>query len=132
MQGRSLSGRWRRVEPPTASRYVHAEAGYATEERWQKIVRDEHLKLIYAPYAADQRHIGGRRQPFALFDLVNDPGETENLIEDLPDDFQRLHDELKGWWQPASFDLFTDADSESMPPLAEETRRQLESLGYLQ
>lgn len=131
MQGRSLAARWEGGDAAAAPRYAHAEAGYATEGRWQKIVRDERYKLIYAPYAADQRHIGGRRQPFGLFDLAADPDETENLVDRGREEFRRLHDELRRWWVPESFDVLVDAGEDGETALSEETRRQLEALGYL-
>ncbi|MEZ5333584.1 MAG: sulfatase-like hydrolase/transferase [Thermoanaerobaculia bacterium] len=132
MQGKSLASHWSRegVEPVEHS-YAHAEAGYATEERWQKIVRDERFKLIYAPYAADQRHIGGHRQPFALYDLRADPGELVNLVDREPSDFQRLVTEVRRWWQPRSFDVFVDDGTDLDTSMSEETRQQLEALGYL-
>lgn len=132
MQGRSLARRWERGgEAPEGHVYAYAEAGYATEERWQKIIRDERFKLIYAPYAADQRHIGGHRQPFALYDLQADPGEVVNLMGGEEADFHRLVAELKRWWQPRSFDVMVDDGTDAEAPMSEETRQQLEALGYL-
>ncbi len=135
MQGRSLTprllGRERFSEEPL---YAHTEAGYATEGRWQKVVRDERYKLIYAPFRPDQRWIGGQQGAyFALFDLVEDPGETVNLADRLPEVVDRLEAELNLWWKPDSFQVLVDATaSEGPQELSEETRRQLEALGYLQ
>lgn len=134
MQGRSFRRRLLAPEPASASEpvYAYAEAGYATRGRWQKIVRDQRHKLIYAPFAAVQRFIGGRKQPFGLYDLVEDPGEEVNLIESEPEVFQRLHDQLRDWWVLESFDVRVDpADSQQGEGMTEETRKQLEALGYL-
>jgi choline-sulfatase len=129
MQGRSLVPRLTGRE--RAPGYARAEAGYATDGRWQKVIRDGRYKLIFAPYLADQRHIGGRGQPYALFDLTADPGETENLVESRPQEFARLHDALFEWWQPNSFPVLVDDETGTLPALTEETREQLEALGYL-
>lgn len=134
MQGRSFRRRLLAPEPASASEpvYAYAEAGYATRGRWQKIVRDQRYKLIYAPFAPVQRFIGGRKQPFGLYDLVEDPGEEVNLLESEPEVYQRLHDQLRDWWKIDSFDARVDpADDQDESGMSEETRRQLEALGYL-
>ncbi len=135
MQGRSLVPRLLgREQTSPEPLYAHTEAGYATEGRWQKVVRDERYKLIYAPFRSDQRWIGGRQGAhFALFDLVEDPGEIENLAERLPEVVDRLEAELVRWWKPDSFEVLVDGGaSEGEAEMSEETRRQLEALGYLQ
>ena len=135
MQGRSLTPRLLGQEDsgdgPT---YARSEAGYATEGRWQKIVRDERYKLIYAPYLSDQRWIGGGRDKyFALFDLTEDPAETVNLADERPEILERLQEEMIRWWKPNSFEVLVDeGGSETPEGMTEETRRQLEALGYLQ
>jgi len=132
MQGRSLMGRLR-GESGDEDGFSHAEAGYATEGRWQKIVRDDRYKLIYAPFSASQRFIGGRKQPFALYDLLADPMETTNLMETEPSAFERLKDELRAWWVPESFDALIDTgDTREAVEVQDETTEQLRALGYLQ
>lgn len=132
MQGRSLMPRLR-GEAGDENGFSHAEAGYATRGRWQKIVRDRRHKLIFAPYASAQRFIGGRKQPYALYDLIVDPGETENLLEREPEVFERLKSELYAWWRPDSFEVEIDTgDTRQETEVAAETIEQLKSLGYLQ
>lgn len=137
MQGRSLTPRLLGLDEPTvesAPIYSHSESGYATKRRWQKIVRDERHKLIYAPFESDQRWIGGRKGAyFALFDLVEDPAETTNLADREPEIVQRLSDELQRWWKPNQIDVLVDPPvSEETREMDEATRQQLEALGYLQ
>ncbi len=137
MQGRSLTPRLLGLDEPegeAAPFYSHSEAGYATKKRWQKIVRDERYKLIYAPYESDQRWIGGRKGAyFALFDLVEDPAETTNLADREPEIIQRLSDELKRWWKPDQIDVMVDEPvRDETREMDEATRRQLKALGYLQ
>jgi hypothetical protein len=122
-----------RGERDVTSAYAHAEAGYATEGRWQKIVRDARYKLIFAPFTAEQRYIGGRGQPYALFDLIADPMETVDLREREPEVFARLDTELYAWWKPDSFDPLLDPDdTREETEVSPETIEQLKALGYLQ
>lgn len=131
MQGRSLMPRLA-GEAGEVDRFVHAEAGYATLGRWQKIVRNRTHKLLFVPYSVPQRHVAGRRQPFALYDLVNDPGETENLVASEPEIFQQLKDEMWAWWVPESFDVMADVgDIRDDKEVSEETLENLRALGYI-
>lgn len=132
MQGKSLLPRLN-GEAGDEDGYSHSEAGYATKGRWQKIVRNQSHKLIYAPFEESQRHIGGRKQPFALFDLVNDPGETKNLMAEEPEIYEQLKAEMLVWWIPDSFDVLVDAnDTRTDTEVSPETLEQLKALGYLQ
>jgi arylsulfatase A-like enzyme len=131
LQGHSLMPRLR--GEAAAGVYSHAEAGYATEGRWQKIVRDARFKLIFAPFAAEQRYVGGPGQPYALYDVLADPMETRNLLDDEPDVFERLNTELYAWWKPDSFDPLVDPDDRrDETEVSPETIEQLKALGYLQ
>ena len=136
MQGRSLTGRMLGTEAPAEGPvYARSEAGYATEERWQKVIRDGRYKLIYAPFESDQRWIGSTSDKpwFALYDLEEDPGETRDLTAELPEVVDRLARALERWWKPDSFEVLVDPSAvESDQEMSEETRRQLEALGYLQ
>jgi len=132
MQGSSLMPRLL-GESDGADPYAHAEAGYATKGRWQKITRDGRYKLIYAPWVNPQRHIGGVGKPYALYDLAADPGETVNLAATEHAVFERLKTELYAWWKPDSFDALVDPDAElTEVEVSPETIEQLEALGYLQ
>ncbi|MDH3403042.1 MAG: sulfatase-like hydrolase/transferase [Acidobacteriota bacterium] len=133
MQARSLLPRLAGEAGDDEDGFSHAEAGYATEGRWQKIVRDQRYKLIFAPYSASQRYIGGRGRPYALYDLEADPGETVNLAESEPEIFARLKDELYAWWIRGSFDAEIDVDDvREEVEVSAETIEQLKALGYLQ
>jgi arylsulfatase A-like enzyme len=135
MQGRSLTGRMLGWGPDgNEPVYARSEAGYATKGRWQKIARDERYKLIFAPFRGDQRWIGGAPEiEYALFDLHQDPGETENLVDERPEEFARLKDELYRWWRPNQFDVLVDpAGSGAEGEMSEETSEQLKALGYLE
>ena len=132
MQARSLMPRLR-GEAGDEDGFSHAEAGYATKGRWQKIVRDRRYKLIFAPFTASQRFVGGRGRPYALYDLVEDPDETANLVESHPEEFERLKERLYAWWIPDSFDAEIDLDdTREETEVSEETIQQLKDLGYLQ
>lgn len=132
MQGRSLLPRLN-GEAGDLDGFSHSEAGYATEGRWQKIVRNQRHKLIYVPFAKPQRHIAGPRESFALFDLVDDPEETNNLMGQETEVFEELKDEMLAWWIPESFDVQVDVnDTREEAEVSPETLEQLKALGYLQ
>jgi len=132
MQGRSLLPRLDGIAGD-ADGFSHAEAGYATDGRWQKIARNQRYKLIFAPYSSSQRYIGGPGQEFALFDLVADPGETVNLMGSEPEVFETLRAEIWRWWLPNSFDALVDAgDTREETEVSSETIEQLKALGYIQ
>ena len=133
MQGRSLlsrlkgegGGRWQ---------FGFAEAGYAMDRNWQRIVRGERFKLIYAADWKDQRQITGERyQPLALFDLEKDPQETVNVMSEHPEELERLQRALGSWWEAPPFNVERDtATGDDDGEMSDVTRRQLEALGYLQ
>ena len=145
MQGRSLTPRLRgpvgtgqggKGDSLAGYRAGHAfsEAGWEGNNRWQKVVLDGRFKLIYAQSLPEQRWIAGEGVRFALFDLVNDPGETKNVAEEHPEDFERLQRVLWQWENADRFPVevgpLTDACGEERV-MEEETRALLESLGYL-
>ena len=137
MQGRSLTPRLRGQaaestgdDPPLA----FAEAGWETNNRWQKVVRDRRFKLIFAQSKPEQRWIGGEGVPFALYDLAADPGETENVAGDFPDERQRLEEALWRWESRERFPVELGGIDETCSEervMEGETRRLLEALGYL-
>lgn len=150
MQGHSLTPRLRGVEAPAPAVSADAtdaktgesrgpglafsEAGWETAGKWQKVVRDERFKLIYAQTRPEQRWIGGEGVRFTLFDLANDPGETVNVAEQFPEDLERLKRELARWNGAEPFDAMVDPTGETCGEersMDEETRKLLESLGYL-
>ena len=79
---------------------------YGTEKR---AVRWGDHKLIESKWGVE------------LYDLRRDPAERDNLADGLPDILTRLRPEL-----PA------ERDASEANTIDEETRRQLESLGYMQ
>lgn len=151
MQGRSLTPRLRGQAPPppppaegeegdpagaTARQpgLAFSEAGWETHNKWQKVVRDGRFKLIFAQTRPEQRWIGGEGVKFTLYDLVNDPGETTNVIDKFPQDAERLTRELWKWERAPKFNVETDQSGGAcgdQRQMDEETRKLLESLGYL-
>lgn len=134
MQGRSLAPRlWPGEGRPETPNYAFTEAGYGENRQWLKIVRDRRFKLTNATVAADQRWIGGPDVPWILYDLDNDPGELENVVEKFPAEFRRLRNALRDWWNQPPFDVEIDTGAEAEPrEMDERTREQLKALGYLQ
>ncbi|MDY7093354.1 MAG: sulfatase [Acidobacteriota bacterium] len=123
------AGAWQR--PPGLA---FAEAGWETRGKWQKVVRDDRFKLVFAQTRPEQRWIGGEGVRFTLFDLHNDPEETENVAEQFPEDLERLKRELARWNGAEPFDVLVDPDEETcgdQRSMDDETRKLLESLGYL-
>ena len=151
MQGRTLTPRLRGQAPPRASGAVadtasdnpaavldhpglaFSEAGWESHNKWQKIVRDSRFKLILAQTRPEQRFIGGEGVRFTLYDLVNDPGETENVIDKLPREAERLKKELWRWEKAPRFDVEVDTQGGTCGAreMDAETRKLLTSLGYL-
>lgn len=150
-QGRTLTPRLRGAAPPVSptappepepgapivARKVglaYSEAGWETHNKWQKIVRDGRFKLILAQTRPEQRWIGGEGVRFTLFDLQNDPDETVNVAEQFPQELERLKRELWLWERAPRFNAQTDTEGGTcgeQRTMDEETRKLLESLGYL-
>jgi arylsulfatase A-like enzyme len=131
MQGRSLAPRL--VGTTTDDAVAFAEAGWETGDRWQKVVRDRRHKLVFAASATDQRWIGGEGVPFVLYDLEADPGETTNVADREPQRVEELKRLLWRWNEAEPFPVLRDPPSCGDAPgeMSEETRRLLETLGYL-
>lgn len=150
MQGRTLTPRLRGQKEPEAradpgeeaavpgaqtAGLSFSEAGWETNNKWQKVVRDGRFKLIFAQTRPEQRWIGGEGVRFTLYDLANDPGETKNVIDQFPEDGERLTRELWKWDRAPRFDIETDAEGGScggeQRAVSKETEDLLRSLGYL-
>ncbi len=115
---------------------VFSEAGYAAARRWQRIATSRRFKLIHAPAKPDQKWIGGRGNPFALFDLDNDPGETENVADAHPEEVQQLKRALRRYWNAPTFDVLSEppgceGDTTDEGVMDPETEEQLRALGYI-
>jgi arylsulfatase A-like enzyme len=111
-----------------------SEAGWETNNKWQKVVRDGRFKLIYAQTRPEQRWIGGEGVRFTLFDLVNDPGETRNVADQHPQETERLTKELWKWDRAPRFQVEVDTEGGTCGDqrgVSKETEDLLRSLGYL-
>ncbi|HEX2254079.1 MAG TPA: sulfatase [Thermoanaerobaculia bacterium] len=135
MQGQTLTGRLRGDNGAAgATPHAFAEAGWEAHNKWQKIVRDERYKLIYAQTRPEQQWIGGPGVRFTLYDLENDPGETVNVAEANPEVTDRLTRELWAWERAERFPVAVEpaggqcADEREM---SGETAEVLKALGYL-
>lgn len=135
MQGRTLTPRLFGNPPVTDEDghvYAYTEAGYEVANKWQKIVRDERFKLIYAQTRPEQRWIGGEGVRFVLYDLKNDPGETKNVADQFPEDLTRLKRKLALWDRAPAFNVYTDPQTCGGERAADkQTIDLLKSLGYM-
>lgn len=133
-QGRSLLRHLgAEAERPREPDVVYSEAGYATHDNWQKVVRWGRWKLLMAPWEHDNRWIGGLRDRFTLYDLETDPGELVDLKDERRKIGKRLHDVMAAWLEREPFDVRVDGEGGPAAPqeMTDETRKQLEALGYL-
>jgi len=134
MQGTSLSSRL--VDgsgSESAAAFAFSEAGYAQDEKWQRIVRDRRYKLVESREGGEQRWMTGEvGKRFALYDLENDPEETKNLADERPEELDRLRKVLRRWLRE-DFDALVDTDATGAGgrEMGEDTREQLKALGYL-
>lgn len=151
MQGRTLTPRLRgqlqeaREETGTERRGMESaaapapglafsEAGWETNNKWQKVARDSRFKLIFAQTRPEQRWIGGEGVRFTLYDIANDPNETKNVAEQFPQDTERLTRELWKWDRAPRFNAEVDTQGGTcgeQRAVSKETEDLLRSLGYL-
>lgn len=148
MQGRTLTPRLRGDTPTGAGGgaagsggsgagppgVAYAEAGWETHNKWQKIVRDDRFKLVFAQTRPAQQWIGGTGVRFTLYDLENDPGETENVADEFPQELERLQRDLWTWENAERFPVAIEPASAACGDertMQDETRDILKSLGYL-
>lgn len=111
-----------------------SEAGWENNNKWQKVARDDRFKLIFAQTRPEQRWIGGEGVRFTLYDLANDPGETKNVVDQFPEDAERLKRALWAWDRAPKVDVEVDAQGGTcgeQRPVSQETEDLLRSLGYL-
>jgi len=134
MQGQSLWPRLQGDATVASQRYAFSEAGYAVKPLWQRAVTDGRYKLIYAQDWGEQRWIAGKGNPFALFDLETDPGETNNLVGRNHEAERRLVTVLHKLWTAPPFEVLVQegAAMQEHEEMDEDTRRQLRALGYIQ
>ncbi len=116
-------------------RLAFSEAGWEMHNKWQKVVRDERFKLVYAQTRPEQQWIGGPGVRFTLYDLAEDPEETVNVADEHPEELERLQRELSAWENAERFPVAVEPASAACGDerqMADETREILKSLGYLQ
>ncbi|RLF47064.1 MAG: hypothetical protein DRN29_03515 [Thermoplasmata archaeon] len=115
---------------------VYAEEAYI---EWKRMIRTHKWKYIYAP--SEEKaicrwcgHIHGGVEE--LYDLENDPAETQNIIEKEPDVASELRDELEKWVKRCQQKMpkVQPPDSKEAE-MYDEDRKQIEarlkSLGYI-
>ena len=113
-----------------------SEAGWETNNKWQKAVRDGRFKLLVAQTYHEQRWIAGEGVKFALYDLVADPLETQNVADRHPGELERLKRALWAWDRAPKLDVETDPPTPTCRPgqpkqIDPQTRALLKALGYL-
>ena len=97
---------------------------------WQRIVRDRRYKFADSREGNAQRHMSGAvGKQYALYDLDNDPGETENLVDELPEIAASLREAVTRWYE-APYDA-VKGSSGDVGEMDDATREQLKALGYL-
>jgi arylsulfatase A-like enzyme len=123
------------VAAATAGPLAFSEAGWETNNKWQKVVRDGRFKLLVAQTYHEQRWIAGEGIEFALYDLAADPLETHNVADRYPADRDRLKRALWAWDHAPKLDVETDPPTAACRPgqqqIDPQTRALLHSLGYL-
>lgn len=142
-QGHSLTPRLRGLPPGlsgaaagTPPLLAFSEAGWETNNKWQKAVRDDRFKLLVAQTYHEQRWIAGEGIEFALYDLAADPLETKEVGDRYPADRERLKRALGAWDRTPKLDVETDQPTAGCRPgqqkaIDPQTRALLHSLGYL-
>lgn len=138
-QGHSLTSRLRGLAPAAVAGpapLAFSEAGWETNNKWQKAVRDGRFKLLVAQTYHEQRWIAGEGVEFALYDLAADPLETQNVADRHPADLERLKHALWAWDRAPKLDVETDPPTPTCRPgqpkqIDPQTRALLHSLGYL-
>jgi len=122
--------------PAGSGGLAFSEAGWETNNKWQKAVRDGRFKLLVARTYHEQRWIAGEGVEFALYDLAADPLETKNVADRYPAALERLKRALWAWDRQPKLDVETETPSPGCAPgkpkdVDPQTRALLHSLGYL-
>lgn len=125
-QGRSLIPLLR-GDPAAAAPYAFTESGY--RQNYQRMVRTDRWKLIYAPDPGDQKLMQG--MPFELYDLRSDPGETRNLVAIERETALGLSRVLLDW-MAAARPAHVQGKALGEVELDPATEQNLRSLGYIQ
>ena len=103
-----------------------AEAGGGSPTTHFRTVQDDRWKLIFHPAMGQ----GERRREarWELYDLVDDPGETENLLESATPEFRRLRAVLKEWMKGEDW---IRRSKDQVEAYSQETLDALKALGYI-
>jgi arylsulfatase A-like enzyme len=123
VDGESIKNLMLGKEKPLKKRVIYSFAGYA--RNYQKIVTDGKWKLIYIPDQLDRQLLSNAK--YELYDLENDPGETDNLYTTKTAG-KYLLKYLTGFLKN-QFNAFT----QKRRPIVydEKTREALKTLGYI-
>lgn len=91
----------------------------------ERALRSGNLRLMYD---------SERREPFTMFDVVNDPGETIDIREGRQEDDRAMRRELDALHKRLAEDLYRSATSDTVMTNARDSERVLNSLralGYI-
>jgi arylsulfatase A-like enzyme len=109
LAGRNLRPAWEGQEGPVADRPIFADTGPMKEDA----LRSGRYKLV----------LDLRTNRYELYDLIDDPRETRNLVGERPQVVERLEPRLKSFIEESR-------QTPNMQPSAEDFER-LKALGYL-
>ena len=113
------SAPYRRLFPEQTRVYYEGNLG-----KW-RMIRTERWKLILIPHPDENI--------YELYDLESDPGETENLYDQLPGEVGKLMPLLREWLarDPDRNADRTEEEEAALEALDPAARQQLETLGYI-
>jgi arylsulfatase A-like enzyme len=117
VQGQDLSVYFQNNQPPSPERYLYSES-LSAEKRFY------YAEPLHALVANRYKYIHTKRSE--LYDLLNDPHETDNIIKKQPEIANELHGRLM-----TMLGQTTNNDSENKLDLDAESLRRLQSLGYV-
>ena len=123
VDGESIKNLMPGQEGQVRKRVIYSFAGYAWN--YQKIVTDGKWKLIYIPDLLDRQLLNNVK--YELYDLENDPGETNNLFTTKVEG-KYLMKYLSSFLR----DKFKTSIQKKRPiEYDEKTKKELRSLGYI-
>jgi arylsulfatase A-like enzyme len=124
-EGRSFLASLRAGAAVDAERPVFTESGYLKE--FETSVRKGRFKLIHV----GTRYMAGflTGKPYELYDVVADPGETKNLVDEKPDTLEELRAELDAFMETQRLRVPPLQDGKAFTPNAEE-QKIIDELGY--
>ncbi|GMU65728.1 MAG: hypothetical protein AMXMBFR36_20020 [Acidobacteriota bacterium] len=131
-RGRSLVARMR-GEASGADTITFSEAGYSYSGNWVHAAVDRRFALHHLLGYNDGKRVAKREgAKYALFDLVDDPGETVDVSDRFPEDFERLKRALDEWeaLEPLPLTRGNEDCGDAVSAEAE-TLKQLKALGYV-